>query len=191
MTVRFLHQEHFEFKPTFKIFISANHKPQIKGGDLGIWRKIRLIPFEVIITKEEKDDQLLDKLKKELPGVLSWALKGCLDWQQTGLQDPTLVTDATEQYREDMDELLDYFEDACIIGNSECVKVKDFYISYKNWCSRSSHTIMKKMDFKLKVEARGFRQQKISGDWYWIGISIKDISADVNAVVEDYTSNLI
>lgn len=191
MTVRFLHQEHFEFKPTFKIFMSANHKPQIKGGDSGIWRKIRLIPFEVIISADDRDYQLLEKLKKELPGILNWALKGCLEWQKSGLNDPSLVTDATAQYREDMDELLDYFEDACNIGNNECVKVKDLYINYKNWCSMNSHTIIKKSDFKLKVEARGFRQQKNKGDWYWMGISIKDNSADINAAVEDNTSNLI
>ena len=85
ITARFLRKEFFEFLPEFKIFFTTNHKPIIKGNDEGIWRRIRLIPFTVTIPKEEIDTRLPEKLLEELPGILNWAVEGCLKWQQEGV----------------------------------------------------------------------------------------------------------
>jgi len=79
ITARFLYREYFEFSPQFKLFLVANHKPVIIGTDEAIWRRIRLIPFTVTIPPEERDKQLLEKLQRELPGILAWAVRGCLD----------------------------------------------------------------------------------------------------------------
>jgi putative DNA primase/helicase len=77
ISARFLRQEFFEFKPECKIWLASNHKPQIRGTDHAIWRRIRLIPFTVTIPEEEKDFNLLDKLRSEKEGILSWAIDGC------------------------------------------------------------------------------------------------------------------
>jgi putative DNA primase/helicase len=77
IVARFLHREFFEFKPEFKVWLATNHRPQIRGDDLAIWRRIRLISFAVTIPEEERDKELLAKLTGELPGVLAWALRGC------------------------------------------------------------------------------------------------------------------
>lgn len=84
-----------------------------------------------------------------------------------------------------MDELNDYFEDCCIIGDNESVKVKDIFNNYRDWCSRNSYSIMKKVEFKLKVEARGYKRQKAKDGWYWTGISIKNIAADTNVLMDE------
>ncbi|MCG6533979.1 MAG: phage/plasmid primase, P4 family, partial [Syntrophales bacterium LBB04] len=115
LTGRFLFCEYFEFDPTFKLFIATNHKPNIQGIDEGIWRRIRLIPFDEFIPENERDPKLLDKLKKELPGIFNWLLQGCLDWQQKkGLGDPTEVSNSTKEYREEMDTLGDFIAECCI-----------------------------------------------------------------------------
>ena len=82
LTGRFLHREFFDFRPTHKLIIRGNHKPQISGTDDGIWRRLHLVPFEVQIPEAEWDRSLADKLRTELPGILLWAVQGCLDWQQ-------------------------------------------------------------------------------------------------------------
>ena len=79
MAARFLYPERFEFQPEFKLVLLTNHKPLIYGQDVAIWRRIRLVPFTVEIGKEERDPDMAEKLKKELPGILAWAVRG---WRQ-------------------------------------------------------------------------------------------------------------
>jgi putative DNA primase/helicase len=88
ISARFLHAEWFSFKPEFKIFLAANHKPVIRGTDHAIWRRIHLIPFNVQIPEAERDKELPDKLKAELPGILNWAIDGCILWRDQGLTPP-------------------------------------------------------------------------------------------------------
>ncbi|MEW4154193.1 hypothetical protein Q0N88_31100, partial [Bacillus thuringiensis] len=67
------------------VFFTTNHKPVIKGVDEGIWRRIRLIPFNLQLPKEKRDKKLPEKLSLEMPGILNWAIEGCLKWQQSEL----------------------------------------------------------------------------------------------------------
>ena len=114
IAARFLHKEFFEFRPTFKIWMAVNHKPEITGTDDGIWRRIRLIPFEVQIPPNERDATLKGeggKLAGELSGILNWALLGFQKWQQDGLQIPDAVANATEIYRDESDQLRGFLDD--------------------------------------------------------------------------------
>lgn len=74
ITARFLYEEFFQFKPEFKVFLAVNHKPVIKGTDEGIWRRVRLVPFDVTIAPDKVDKDLPDKLQAELPGILNWEI---------------------------------------------------------------------------------------------------------------------
>jgi putative DNA primase/helicase len=103
LQARYLYQEYFEFLPTFKIFMDCNHKPEIRGTDSAIWRRMKLIPFKVEIPASEKDGTLGEKLKAEAPGILAWAVRGCLEWQRMGLEEPECVQKATGDYAEEMD----------------------------------------------------------------------------------------
>jgi len=103
ITARFLVREYFEFRPEFKLFLAVNHKPQIHGTDEAIWRRVKLVPFNVYIPPEERDKALGGKLRAELPGILNWALEGCLEWQRGGLREPEEVIAATADYRREQD----------------------------------------------------------------------------------------
>lgn len=78
LTGRFLYSNAFDFKPSHKLWIFGNHKPEVNGTDFGIWRRMRLIPFRVQIEESKVDRQLLSKLGEELPGILNWAIEGCM-----------------------------------------------------------------------------------------------------------------
>ena len=86
-----MRKDHFEFPPTHKLLIDANHKPVIRGVDAAIWNRICPVPFDIGIPAEEQDKQLLDRLKAEASGVLHWLVEGCLEWQREGLSPPTTV----------------------------------------------------------------------------------------------------
>lgn len=117
ITARFLNREFFDFEPTFKIFLSTNHKPNIRGTDQGIWRKIHMIPFNLNIKEEDMDRQLGDKLILESSGILNWMIKGYYEYCRSGLDVPEKIRNATELYREEEDDLGQFIKDEC-----ECFK---------------------------------------------------------------------
>ena len=95
ITACLLYQEFFDFKPSFKLLLATNHRPLVQDTTHAMWRRIHLVPWRVRIPAEVRDRRFGERLRAELPGILAWALRGCRDWQQHGLQPPGLVADAT------------------------------------------------------------------------------------------------
>ncbi|PRS02422.1 DNA primase [Bacillus atrophaeus] len=160
MSARFLRQEYFEFTPEFKVFFTTNHKPIVKGSDEGIWRRIRLVPFTVTIPKDKIDKQLPQKLAAEMPGILRWAVEGCLLWQKDGLTEPEDIRKATEGYREDMDILGPYMEERCVQHPTAKVEAKELYKDYKDWCYENDEIELKNRAFYRQLEIRGFKKYR-------------------------------
>jgi putative DNA primase/helicase len=113
--VRALNEDFVEVKPQFKLTISGNHKPEIRGNDDGIWRRVLLVPFDVQIPKDERDPHLGEKLWEERAGILQWMVAGLLDYLQNGLREPGAVLVATEEYREASDPLGNFVEACCVV----------------------------------------------------------------------------
>lgn len=126
ITARFLNKEFFEFKPTFKIFFATNHKPTISGTDKGIWRRIKMIPFNLVITDENDDKNLGEKLKLEVSGIFNWALKGYEEWSKCGLDTPAVITKLNKEYEESEDVIGQFIGDECIANENGIIKVKEF-----------------------------------------------------------------
>ena len=82
MTARNLFEGPVTWKPTHKVVLTGNHKPIVRGQDEGIWRRLKLIPFDRVIPPERRDLDLPAKLREELPGILNWAIEGCVAWQR-------------------------------------------------------------------------------------------------------------
>lgn len=156
ISARFLNKEFFEFKPMFKIFLAANHKPIIRGQDKGIWRRIKMIPFDVTIPENRVDKSLPEKLRAELPGILNWALAGCLAWQRDGLQEPEIVRAATEQYKDESDRLKDFLTECCVRGRKHKVEYKSLYKTYVSYCEENSERAIGKHGFTQALNERGF-----------------------------------
>lgn len=172
ITARFLFSEYFDFKPAFKLWLAANHKPNIRGTDYAIWRRIRLIPFVVTIPEDKKDRKFVEKLRKELSGILNWAVQGCLEWQKNGLQAPDEVKNATEGYREEMDVLGAFLSECCILTPEVRAKAGDLYEKYKEWCASGGEFVLNQRIFGQQLTERGLERVKSSGN-FWKGIGIK------------------
>jgi putative DNA primase/helicase len=108
VSARPLYKDPLQFKPQFKPWIAANHKPKIPADDQAIWDRVRLIPFDARIGDELKERSLPEKLKAEGPGILAWAVRGCLEWQEYGMGTPTAVLQATDSYRNEMDTFTEF-----------------------------------------------------------------------------------
>lgn len=174
MRARNLYQPGFQFRPTFKLWFASNHKPDIKGTDLGMWRRVRLIPFEQTITDEEKDKHLADRIAAtETSGVLAWMVRGCLDWQRHGLGTPPEVTAATDDYKSEMDTLGAFFEQACVKGDAVSAVSSDLYNTYRTWCALNGETPDSQRTFSLNLQHCGLKAKKNgAGQMEWKGIGI-------------------
>jgi len=181
ISARFMRSEWFDFVPIFKGWMFGNHKPEIRGTDEGIWRRVRLIPFAVQIPIDQRDPKLGEKLKREATGILAWMTRGCLEWQQHGLQEPETVTQATQKYREDMDTLADFFaEYTVIMPTAKCTK-QEMYAAYATWAASVGMGALKNQSFNLRIkerfpdvkEDRGSQNKPI-----WRGIGLLDAKKD-------------
>jgi putative DNA primase/helicase len=160
ISARYMRQDFFTFEPTHTVFMAANHKPIVKGTDGAIWRRIKLIPFEVVIPENERDPGLQEKLRTESPGILAWAVQGCLEYQRSGLGEPSAVRAATEDYRADMDILAAFIDEDCVTAPGIWIKFADLYQGYVNWCQRSGVPAESKREFGNRLTERGYAPDK-------------------------------
>lgn len=173
VTARYLRSEFFEFKPTFKLWLAGNHKPSVKGTDVGIWRRIRLIPFSVTVPEAEVDPRLSEKLLDELPGILNWALEGLRLWSEEGLEPPEEVKKETNSYREEMDPVARFLEECCDISGDERTSAKALYEGYRVWAVGSGEEVLTKRKLAGRLKERGLRDVKSTGGrFYWQGIGL-------------------
>jgi putative DNA primase/helicase len=176
ITARFMRAEFFDFKPTHKLWLSTNHKPEIRGTDTAIWRRIRLIPWSVTIPPEEQEKRLPATLSRELAGILAWAVRGCLQWQREGLRAPDEVRQATNEYRREMDVLAGFLSDCCEIGDEHWDYAKDLYASYKRWCDESGERSEAQRKFGGRLSERGFTRGRggARGGHIWRGVRLTE-----------------
>jgi len=175
IAARFLHQNYFEYKPQFTLWISGNHKP-VPGDSYGIWRRLILIPFDVRFSGDKKDKGLARKLRIELPGILNWAVEGCLEWQDKGLKTPQVILDATKDYQTEMDRINSWMQDCCVDNatNHHSTTASDLYASYKDWADDNGEWRMNQRIFGTKLAERGYQKKRESRGWVYRGIKLSN-----------------
>lgn len=177
LTGRFLHAEYFDFAPTHKLIVRGNHKPSISGTDEGIWRRLRLIPFVVQIPKSEQDKDLTMKLRAELPGILAWAVKGCLAWQHDGLMPPAVILDAVQRYRSESDTLGRFIEERCVKRNLAQVKSSEFFAAYQRYAAAADARWVPSRDLPDEMQRRGFEWKRTMDGRLFLGIELQQETA--------------
>lgn len=178
ITARYLYGDPFTFKPNFKIWLCVNHKPTIRGTDTGIWRRIRLVPFTVVIPDDRQDKSLPQKLRAELPGLLTWAVAGCLEWQKNGLGVPAAVERATEGYKDEMDVLGQFLDEHCTVHEDMAVRSSQLYAAWKVWCETNGEMERSNKWLTQRIEEKGFiSTRRKTGVWF-LGIGLNDADDD-------------
>ena len=150
ITARFMRQNFFQFTPEFKLWFVANDRPRVRGTDDAFWRRVRLIPLNVAIPSNEVDPDLPVKLKAEWPGILAWAVRGCLKWQKEGLSQPDAIRAATEAWHSEMDHIKQFAEEQLIVTPGMKVAASTLFDHYKNWCLQHGEHHLTVQEFKAK-----------------------------------------
>jgi len=169
---RLMHKDFFEFDPTHKIVVATNHRPGVDGTDHGIWRRIRLVPFDVVIPDDQQDKHLDAKLRAEAPGILRWAIDGARRWQESGLTEPAAVRAATADYRAEQDVIGDFITETCILLPGISTPFKDLYDAYQRWAEATGERPITKKRLGLSLSERGLTKYTSNGT-RWTGIGLK------------------
>jgi putative DNA primase/helicase len=176
---RYLYRMPFEMDVSFKLFLATNDRPRITGRDDAIWNRVHSIPFQVQIPKTEQDGDLLGKLESEMPAILSWAVEGCLEWQQKrGLDPPDEVVISTKEYKKEMDVIGEFLKDRCDIKGELMVQSSTLHRAFSSYCDESGRREAKlnTVEFKKELEDMGFKRSKRQGLVYWHGLSLLGVS---------------
>lgn len=179
---RFMRQDFFEVPAAHKVWVAANHKPMVRGTDHAIWRRIRLVPFEVVVAPEDQDKDLPTALSRELPGILTWAVAGALEWQRSGLGEAAAITAATAGYRAEMDVLGAFLAEECIVMEGAWVQASNLYDAYTDWCDSTGERPVPQRRLGMTLTERGFDRRKHGHDrrWCWFGIGLVNRSEPMN-----------
>ncbi len=177
VTARFLYGDEFEYTPEFKIWVATNHKPMIRGTDVGIWRRIKLIPFEVNIPAAKVDKSLKYKLRQEFPQILAWAVEGCMKWQaENTLGEPTRVIEATKDYKQEMD-LIAAFVEQCVMidyGTEEKVMASELFAVYRAWARENNEWEMTSKRFAMEMAKKTPEKVKTAKGMAYCKIRLTD-----------------
>jgi P4 family phage/plasmid primase-like protien len=176
ISARYLYENPFDFYPTHKGMITTNHKPIVKGSDVGLWRRIHLWPYTVQIPNEEIERDFRErKLMPERSGILNWMLAGLRAYLQVGLSPPGAVLAATSAYREDMDIISQWLDERCIIQAEATIPTSMAYFDYQQWAKTEISWEFSPMKFRRNLTDRGFAAKKgAKGQRLIVGLKLKE-----------------
>jgi P4 family phage/plasmid primase-like protien len=158
------------FTTQAKIFMPCNSKPRLNDDDEGAWRRIALIEFpSAFLTDDVRDRALPDLLKAEAPGILAWAVRGCLEWQKCGLRIPDACRDATANYRHEENNVAQFVDDCVERGNGQILSSR-LYDVYREWTQGEGVQPMSKRGFGLKLKKLGFEPYRTMQARMWNGV---------------------
>jgi putative DNA primase/helicase len=173
IAARFMRGNFFEFIPSFKLIIAGNHMPGLRSVDEAIRRRLHLIPFSVTIPSDQRDPQLLEKLKVEWAGILSWMVQGCLEWQTSGLQPPKVVRNATAAYLQAEDAIATWIDESCQLDPQAWESRAKLFASWSTWATQAGESAGPRKNFVQNLEARGYRPHRTNAARGFYGLRIK------------------
>ena len=172
ITARFLYGNEFEFRPKGKIWIATNYRLNIRGMDAGIWRRMRLIPFNAKFEGKEADKDLGEKLRRELPQILAWAIKGARKWYEEGLPTPKEIASANDEYKRDMDILGRFVDERLEVGPNLRTSADKVFRAYVAWAKECNEWVMSRTKFGTEMRKR-FEKALIGGKTYYAGCALQ------------------
>ncbi len=181
VTARFLHEEYFSFMPQGKPWLATNHKPGIKGTDRAIWGRCKLIPFEADVKalyaargeRLPSFAEVVEGLRGELSGILAWAVRGCLDWQRDGLEEPSTVKLAGSDWESEEDTLAQFLEDRLQRGKPNAKERSgDVFLCYVRWARSNAVEPIAKTVFGKEMSKRGLKAVPSNGVRWYHGLSL-------------------
>lgn len=175
VTCRMLYGAPFTYVPSFLLLVAGNYRPAILSQDYGIWRRVKLVPFEASFRGAKADLNLASRLRAEREGILAWAVRGAMEWYAQGLQEPESIATATQDYRESEDRLSEFLTARCVREAGVRVAPMAIRRAYAEWAEDaglSRKEVLSGWALGVELESRNFTKDKRSGRWGFNGLRL-------------------
>lgn len=169
---RRMREDFWAFDPSHTFVMLTNHKPTVSGVDEGIWRRLRLVPWDVIVPVDERDEHLPERLTLEADAVLAWLVAGYRDWRGRGLDDPEPVTKATASYRAESDALGRFLDERCLLGPHFHTRSSELYGEWARWCGDEGEPAGTNKAFTTAMQNRGYDTERTRVGIVWRGVGL-------------------
>lgn len=167
-----MHKNPITFDPSHLLIMLTNHLPAVSGDDPAVWRRILVVPFDVVIPESERDGSLPERLKKSAPAVLGWIYDGWLDYQEQGLNPPEVVRVRTEAYKAASDVLGRFLEERTITTPHGTVRAREFYSEWSTWCHASGEQPGTEKAFAESLANRGYAKKRSNAGQVYHGLML-------------------
>lgn len=179
ISARFLNREFFQYRPCFTPILDTNHAPRPRDPGEGIWRRLIIVPWPVMIPAEQRDRDLREKLLEELPGILAWIIAGAKKYFAESLPTPPKIFERSQVLRTECDDVARWLEDCVEQGPQFRIQSTTLYQSFRSWnlSEGNTYTISQKA-FSQRLGERAFTSYKSHGVTTWLGIRLREHKKD-------------
>ncbi len=170
------YKDPFHFVPSHQVVLYTNHLPKVGANDDGIWRRLKVIPFNAKIKGNSDIKNYADFLyEKAGSAIMKWIIEGAEKVSKTDhkVEDPKCVKDAVAAYRDDNDWLGHFLTDCCDVGKDLEEKSGEFYQQYRAYCIQNGEYIRSTTDFYAAIEQAGFFRHKTNKGSFVHGVKLK------------------
>jgi len=154
---RLMGKDFVEFEPSHTAFLVTNHLPKVSGDDDAIWRRVRVVPFVVVVPEEQQDSQLGERLELQADAVLAWAVEGFVAYDKAGrkLDEPGSVRVATDAYRTESDAMRRFLDECCFLNPNVRATTADLFGRWTTWAALDGAEAMSQKAFGQALDRRG------------------------------------
>jgi putative DNA primase/helicase len=156
ITARPLYGKPVTFDPSHTPLMITNHKPRVPGDDPALWRRLRVVPFDVVLPEAEWDLHMDERLQVDADAILAWCVDGYRDYTARGLDAPDAVREATERYHHDSDDIARFIAENCLTGEHYCVAAGDLHTRWAKWAIEEKVDPMSPRAFGMALDRLGY-----------------------------------
>lgn len=170
LTARRLYREPVTWIPSHQIVYVTNHQPSVKGNDPAVWRRIRVVPFEVIVPEDQRDTSLPERLELHADAILAWAVAGYVDYRSNGMREPASVVQATDAYQADSDAVGRFITEGCMSSPVATATTRELFTAWQRWAAQDGAEALSEKAFSGELERLGYVWRKTNRGKTWTGL---------------------
>ncbi|ADU49179.1 DNA primase family protein [Intrasporangium calvum] len=175
LTARRLYREPVSWRPSHQLIYVTNHLPKVKGNDPATWRRIRVVPFDVVVPVMQRDPELPERLALHADAILTWVIAGHFDYEDNGgMREPASVVRATGAFQADSDAVARFIAEECETGDYVHVRTRDLYGAWRRWAVSEGADEMSERAFAKELDRLGYEARRTRNGAVRAGLTLPD-----------------